>query len=393
MAKIKIILLSFFAIISASLYALNGDSIRFSLLTCEPGEEIYSLFGHTAIRYENFTRQEDYVFNYGMFSFRTPHFIYRFVKGETDYELGVTPYLYFQAEYAFRGSAVYQQVLNLTQLEKERLLMLLRENYLPENRVYRYNYFYDNCTTRARDCIEACIDGLVVYPDSLGGNKTFRSIVHEFTALSYWDELGIDFCLGKEADDVITKREQMFAPFYMKYYASKAYIIDKDSNRRRPFVLDEKVIVEGDKAFSEAGFFMSPMVCALLFLALNVVIAYLQWRNIRIYWGWDILLYASQGIAGCIITFLVFFSIHPTVNSNWLIVLFNPIPLLYLPIMIYREITHKKDWYHVVNLVYLTIFIVIFFTCRQKINLTILPLALSLLVNAASHVLVFRRRE
>ena len=79
MAKIKIILLSFFAIISASLYALNGDSIRFSLLTCEPGEEIYSLFGHTAIRYENFTRQEDYVFNYGMFSFRTPHFIYRFV--------------------------------------------------------------------------------------------------------------------------------------------------------------------------------------------------------------------------------------------------------------------------------------------------------------------------
>ena len=89
----------------------SRDSIRFSLVTCAPGNEIYALFGHTAIRYQNFTRHLDLVFNYGMFSFDTPNFIYRFVKGETDYKLGVTPYPYFEAEYALRGSSVYQQVL------------------------------------------------------------------------------------------------------------------------------------------------------------------------------------------------------------------------------------------------------------------------------------------
>ena len=115
-----------------------------------------------------------------MFSFNTPNFIFRFVDGETDYQLGITPYSYFEAEYAMRGSSVYQQVLNLTQSEKERLLTILENNYLPENRIYRYNYFYDNCTTRARDKIEECIEGKVVYPDSLSG-KSYRSIVHEFT--------------------------------------------------------------------------------------------------------------------------------------------------------------------------------------------------------------------
>lgn len=72
------------------------------------------------------------MFNYGMFSFDTPHFVYRFVKGETDYQLGITPYSYFESEYAFRGSSVYQQVLNLTYLEKISLLKLLQDNYLPE---------------------------------------------------------------------------------------------------------------------------------------------------------------------------------------------------------------------------------------------------------------------
>ena len=128
-----------------------SDSVRVSLLTCAPGSEIYSLFGHTALRYENPAKGEDWVFNYGLFSFDTPNFVYRFVKGETDYQLGVIPYRYFEGEYAMRGSSVYQQELNLTDKEKENVIRLLRENYLPANRVYRYNYFYDNCTTRARD--------------------------------------------------------------------------------------------------------------------------------------------------------------------------------------------------------------------------------------------------
>ena len=134
------------------------------------------------------------------------------------------------------------------------------------------------------------------------------------------------------------------------------------------------------------------MMAATLFLLLNVIIGFFQWKKKTIFWGWDILLYAVQGIAGCIIAFLFFVSSHPTVGSNWLLVLFNPLPLFYLPFMIYRELKHKKDLYHSCNLVYLTLFIVLFPFLPQDFNLTVLPLALGLLVNAASHVLVLNKK-
>ena len=390
MSRLKYFIFCLFMGVAFSVQSQSTDSIRFSLLTCAPGTEIYSLFGHTAIRYENYTRRIDVVFNYGMFSFNTPNFIFRFVAGETDYQLGITPYSYFEAEYAMRGSSVYQQVLNLTQSEKERLLMILENNYLPENRIYRYNYFYDNCTTRARDKIEECIEGKVVYPDSLSG-KSYRGIVHEFTAGSPWDEFGIDLCLGAEADKEINKRQQMFSPFYMKYYASNAYIVDAGGTRR-PLILDETKIVDVEPEEVQPGFILSPLMCGALFLALCVVMAWGQWKTQRIWWGWDIVLYGLQGLAGCIIAFLFFFSVHPTVGSNWLLILFNPIPLLYLPFMVYKAVKRKKDYYHVGNMVYLTLFITILPFCGQEFNLTVLPLALGLLVTSASHVLVWNKK-
>lgn len=390
MSRLKYFIFCLFMGVAFSVQSQSTDSIRFSLLTCAPGTEIYSLFGHTAIRYENYTRRIDVVFNYGMFSFNTPNFIFRFVAGETDYQLGITPYSYFEAEYAMRGSSVYQQVLNLTQSEKERLLTILENNYLPENRIYRYNYFYDNCTTRARDKIEECIEGKVVYPDSLSG-KSYRSIVHEFTAGSPWNEFGIDLCLGAEADKEINKRQQMFSPFYMKYYASNAYIVDAGGTRR-PLILDETKIVDVEPEEVQPGFILSPLMCGALFLALCVVMAWGQWKTQRIWWGWDIVLYGLQGLAGCIIAFLFFFSVHPTVGSNWLLILFNPIPLLYLPFMVYKAVKRKKDYYHVGNMVYLTLFITILPFCGQEFNLTVLPLALGLLVTSASHVLVWNKK-
>lgn len=390
MSRLKYFIFCLFMGVAFSVQSQSTDSIRFSLLTCAPGTEIYSLFGHTAIRYENYTRRIDVAFNYGMFSFNTPNFIFRFVAGETDYQLGITPYSYFEAEYAMRGSSVYQQVLNLTQSEKERLLTILENNYLPENRIYRYNYFCDNCTTRARDKIEECIEGKVVYPDSLSG-KSYRSIVHEFTAGSPWDEFGIDLCLGAEADKEINKRQQMFSPFYMKYYASNAYIVDAGGTRR-PLILDETKIVDVEPEEVQPGFILSPLMCGSLFLALCVVMAWGQWKTQRIWWGWDIVLYGLQGLAGCIIAFLFFFSVHPTVGSNWLLILFNPIPLLYLPFMVYKAVKRKKDYYHVGNMVYLTLFITILPFCGQEFNLTVLPLALGLLVTSASHVLVWNKK-
>ena len=373
-----------------------SDSVRVSLLTCAPGSEIYSLFGHTALRYENPAKGEDWVFNYGLFSFDTPNFVYRFVKGETDYQLGVISYRYFEGEYAMRGSSVYQQELNLTDKEKENVIRLLRENYLPANRVYRYNYFYDNCTTRARDKVEQGIEGKVVYPES-EKMCSFRSIVREYTAGHEWSAFGIDLCLGSEADEPIDERKQMFSPFYMLEYARGAMIHRADTIV--PFVKEEKLLL--DFSSKDEGVFEkdedislpSPWACALIWWVLTFVVTALGIKNGKVYWLWDVLLFGAQGLAGCIIAFLFFFSIHPTVGSNWLLMILNPLRLFYMPFMIYKAIKGKTDVFHVINTVVIIAFIILMPIVQQKFNVTVLPLALNLLTCSVGHLIIYNRRK
>ncbi len=383
MRKLLVLFLLFVGILSTN--ASSMDRVRISLLTCAPGSEIYALFGHSAIRYENPDQQEDWVFNYGMFSFKDPNFVMRFVKGETDYQLGVIPFAYFEAEYAMRGSSVYQQVLNLTNDEKELLVNLLKENYLPANRVYRYNYFYDNCTTRARDKIEESIQGKVIYPKN-EKEVSFRDILHEFMVDSHWSEFGIDLCLGSEADQPIDERKQMFAPFYMLEAARGAMIHRGDTVL--PLVLEEVKIVDAVLE-DEPAFPLSPMICSLLLLLVTMVVVAWSICKGRSCLAWNALLFFLQGIGGCIIAFLFFFSLHPTVGSNWLLMLFNPLPLLYLPVLIYRGIKGKKDPYHWYNLVCLTSFMILIPFLPQEFNPTVLPLALSLILVSVGHLYTY----
>ena len=288
-----------------------------------------------------------------------------------------------------RGSSVYQQVLNLTNAEKVKLIQLLEENYKPANRVYRYNYFYDNCTTRARDKIEESIDGKVVYPEDDKG-VTFRDIIREFTAGSDWNGLGIDLCLGADADKRAGIRGQMFSPFYMKALANQAMIHRADTIV--PLVKEEFLTVDVERE-EEAGFPLSPMVCALMLLALTCWVVSRGIRRGRIPWAWDAILFGLQGVGGIVIAFLFFFSIHPTVGSNWMVVMFNPIPLVYLPWMIYKGIKGRKDAYHWVNVICLTSFMIIMPFIHQKFNPTVLPLALSLWLTSLGHLYIYKKRH
>lgn len=373
-----------------------SDSVRVSLLTCAPGTEIYSLFGHTALRYENPAKGEDWVFNYGMFSFNTPNFVMRFVKGETDYQLGVIPYRYFEGEYAMRGSSVYQQELNLTPEEKKKVFRLLEENYRPANRTYRYNYFYDNCTTRARDKVEQGIDGKVEYPKTMK-QRSFREIVREYTAGHEWSAFGIDLCLGSEADEPIDERKQMFAPFYMLEFARGAMIHRSDTIV--PFVKAEKKLLDfsskDEELFEKAEelSWPSPWTCAWVWWMLTFVVMAFGIRNKKVYWLWDVLLFGTQGIGGCIIAFLFFFSVHPTVGSNWLLMMLNPLPLFYLPVMVYKAIKGQKDVFHVINALVLTLFIILMPFIQQKFNPTVVPLALNLLMCSVGHLIIYNRRK
>ena len=369
--------------------AASADGVRVSLLTCAPGSEIYALFGHSAIRCENPAQNQDWVFNYGMFSFKDPNFVFRFVKGETDYQLGVVPYPYFEAEYAMRGSSVYQQELNLTEAEKVKLIELLQDNYLPANRVYRYNYFYDNCTTRARDKVEESIQGKVIYPEN-DKVLSYRDILHEFTAGSKWSEFGIDLCLGSEADRPIDERKQMFAPFYMLTAARGAMIHRADTIV--PLVKEETKIVDAELE-DEPAFPLSPMTCALLLLACTVMFVGWGIYKGQACWVWSAFMFLLQGLGGCIIAFLFFFSLHPTVGSNWLLILFNPLPLFYLPVMVCRGIKHRKDPYHWYNAAVLTLFILLMPVLPQEFNPTVLPLALNLLLLSVGHLYIYYKKH
>ena len=220
----------------------KGDSIRISLLTCAPGEELYTLFGHTAILIEDFQHQTSVVFNYGIFSFNTPNFALRFALGETDYMLGAEDIISFVSEYTFDNRQVEQQVLNLNGEEELRLIGLLSENYLPQNRTYRYNFFYDNCATRPRDKIEESIKGHISYPDLTEGHiVTFRDVTRKFSEGHPWARFGFDLCLGSQADLPITSREMMFVPFYLRDAFAQAQIVSGQQNK--PLIISSNTLV------------------------------------------------------------------------------------------------------------------------------------------------------
>lgn len=277
------------------------DSIRISLLTCASGEEIYSLFGHTAIRYENYTRGIDAVFNYGIFNFNAPNFILRFALGETDYQLGVTDYERFAAEYYYLERDVWQQELNLTVQEKGKLVMLLEENYRPENRIYRYNFFYDNCATRPRDLIEKSIDGTLQYAGDMTDTDSgisFRDLLHKYSKGHPWSRFGMDLCMGSQADRTINRRLMMFVPFYVQEYFNQARIVNKEGETRPLVLNEEKIIVTGNEEAEQPSDGFTPMQTALLLLILTAAATIYGIRRKKTLWGIDFALFFAAGTAG-----------------------------------------------------------------------------------------------
>lgn len=373
----------------------RNDSIRLSLLTCAPGQEIYSLFGHTAIRYENYTQHIDAVFNYGIFSFNTPNFILRFTLGETDYQLGVSSYEQFAAEYNYYGRSVWQQTLNLTVVEKERLIELLETNYRPENRVYRYNFFYDNCATRPRDQIEKAIMGRLIYPEDMRDNQTgksFRDIIHQYTKGHPWDQFGIDLCIGSKADKPINRRLMMFAPFYVKDFFSKTVILDENNSKRQLIDREEKIIAQ-DNSINDSGSLITPLQAFLLLFILVTTITIYGIKYKKTFWGIDLFLFSIFGIAGCILTFLAVLSSHPAVSPNYLLFIFHPLHLFLLPWMIKQVQKKRRSIYLMLNCSVLTLFILLWWLIPQKIDLAVLPLALCLLVRSTSNLILTYKKD
>ena len=282
------------AVAQDSIQMNTMDSVEVSLLTCSPHEEIYSLYGHTALRWHDPRSGEDLAFNWGIFNFKKPYFVLRFVFGLTDYELGAIPMKYFLEEYRRVGSSVTEQVLNLTAEEKQRLFQALVKNLQPENRIYRYNYFYDNCSTRPRDIIEQCINGKLEYTDKEDFNPSYREIALSCTSHHPWATFGNNVLLGVKADLVTNRRQQEFLPQFLLYDFDRAKIYA--NGEYRPLVKERRTLVPAGVQVIEQDFLFSPTECACALLILSIVILAFEWRRKKTFRLWDGLLMVAQGL-------------------------------------------------------------------------------------------------
>lgn len=303
-------------------HVAENQEPKISLLTCSPHQEVYSLYGHTALRVVWPERDMDVAVNYGMFSFSKPFFVLRFVFGLTDYEMGITSFENFCAEYRYYGSEVKEQELNLSSEEKRKILDALMENYQPENRVYRYNYFYDNCTTRARKMVTDNVSGAVACSLQVPKGMTFRKLIHQMTSQHPWAQLGNDLLLGVNADKEVNQEDLIFLPEWT------AQALDKTTVAGKPIVKATTFPVTGQPQEVEPEFFLTPVQCALLILILSIIVSIIEWKKSLKIWWFDAILLTAQGLCGIVLTAMIF-SQHPTVSLNLQILLFNPLPLFF----------------------------------------------------------------
>ena len=371
--------------------SLGMDSVEVSLLTCSPGTEAYQLYGHTALRVKDCPRRADLVFNYGVFDFRVSHFVWRFILGECDYWVDCFPYSYFVEDYGNRGSSVTEQVLDLTAEEKLRLYVGLVQNTQPENKTYRYNFLTNNCTTKARDMIERAVEGRLVYEEA-DEHVTYRQLLHHCTQAYPWSEQGNDILLGADCDTLLSDRAAQFLPEQLMRYLETAQIYDS-LNNRRPLIRETRVLLEARpqaNAERRKGYvarLATPTGISAVLLLLFLFIILVEYRTQRMWWVIDALSMTLQGIAGTLLCFMFFFSLHPTMDSNWQVWVFNPLPLLFMPWVVRCAIKGKVCLYHYFNMLWLTLFLVFSLWIPQDFSTMTLPLALALLLRSVSYYL------
>jgi len=305
-----------------------------SILTCDPGQEVYSMYGHTAIRVNDPAQHMDAVFNYGVFSFDSPNFLYRFAKGETDYLMVGQLFSSFLPEYEQDKRSVYEQVLNLTAEGKNKLFNALLENARPENREYRYNYFTDNCATRVRDMIERNAGGTINFPNHQP-TRSYRDLIKDFHHSFRWIDFGIDLLISQPADIPVPGYAHMFLPQYLQEQFAMAQI--SSNGTAQPLVLEIRTLVEYPNHKLKSDLPWPAIVFGLFFILITFISVrgYQKKKNTdRLnYW-----LLALTGISGIIMSWFALYSEHPAISPNYNILWAFP------PNLVFAMLWALKKW-------------------------------------------------
>ena len=302
-----------------------GPQSQVSILTCNPGEDVYSMYGHTAIRITDLDQNMDVVFNYGVFSFDSPNFLYRFAKGQTDYLMIGQKFSSFFPEYEKEKRSVYEQTLNLSTEGKNELFRALIENAKPENRMYRYNFFMDNCATRVRDMIERNSGAKITFQES-HPQENYRELIKRFHHSFRWIDLGIDLLIGKKAEQPVSSYGQMFLPEYLMDEFAKAEITFDGTTQR--LVSNNRTLAEYPNSKLNSDWPWPAIVFGFIFLLIITVSARNFIRKKRTDWL-DYWLFALSGVAGLIVGWVTLYSEHPAVSPNYNLLWAFPLNLVF----------------------------------------------------------------
>ena len=296
-----------------------SDEARISLLTCTPGEELYARYGHTALRVYDPGNDLDEVFNYGIFNFNTEHFYWKFVRGETWYELGASPMWWFMREYDETQRPVYEQVLNLTAEQRQAIWRALVINYRPENYKYLYNFVFDNCATRPYVLISKALGDSIVSDYTGYTGQTYRTFIRHYTGGLSWANAGINLLFGRKADKPMRSEDRLFLPEELMRYMQQAHLSD-----------GTPIVAQGEIApfvIAKTPWYASwPLGLALYFL---FVLAMSVYDRLRGQWSWwvEVVGGVPYVLLLLLVAFLTFFSCHPLVGFGWRLLI---IPLTHL---------------------------------------------------------------
>lgn len=358
-----------------------------------PGAEIFQLEGHSAIAVQ-IPGKPVKAYNYGVFDFNSPNFIGRFVMGRTDYVTVAWPYDPFMAEYYSEGRRAVAHELNLDPDAKQRLVSLLEWQALPENRTYRYNYVKDNCATRPLAAVEKALGDSIIlsaapYEANSYPRMTFRNIMRHYHARYPWYQFGIDLALGSGIDYEISRREAAFAPAELDGMLSNA------TYSGRKLTLGPTAIIDtpADNALeAPTPWYLSPIFVCWLFFGITLAITVCDIRRRRVSRWFDCAYFAVLGLAGCLLTFLIFISVHEATSPNYLFAWLNPFCLIPAIFIWKKNCKTALFCYQIVNFAVLLLLLATWPVLPQSANAAFLPLVLADMLRAANYIFIYRKK-
>lgn len=311
----RLLFITLILFVSSISFSQSADTCRLqvSLITCGPGEELYSTFGHTAIRIVDSINKLDIVFNYGTFDDSDPYFYVKFTRGIMRYALSAYSFSDFMQEYIADKRSVTEQTLELNCIEKKHLFDALKENSREENRYYNYQFYLDNCTTRARDIIRKNATDNIFFKNILPAEApTFRDLINNYldSGNQYWNKFGIDLLLGSNLDKQATSEQAMFLPDYLMKGFDSAFRQQKTLVSKKQTILKSGKKSIGDK-------WLTPLICcsilAFVFISLSFSKNELAQKALHLA---DIIFFFLIGLLGLTISFVWLARVDTVCRNN-----------------------------------------------------------------------------